>query len=748
MNLFDNNWKEKVASMTEADDHDIEKAFSDMANGFVTNRVGDLMKDEHRIGFEIVKKNDDNTRMLGIFAFKVDKDLIFAPVFFLSGEIKGPLLYRCDNKRFVPANKDWAAYLIEHMNEPQGRGIHRSKAMQSESRVNMDRLLSHPTKEASIKAAATEEFGEDIYYGIGKAIIKQADSHILKEFLQEHDTGLKAAELIEKAASMENSDEFVLRLAQCYGDPSNFMPDKFTYTEKQAAAQEEARRLELVYEFDKSAAAKADQYFKDGFYLFDNRYLEDTCKCYVQDDALDGLESVTDAGKYDILGEDGNLITDCVCFHYSDDNTKRTNYSTKQHKRENLLVIKDGKFKLIESALGVKRTEGAKCRDLGGDTTVNEGSLYVAYVECADSIAGIYHIIDKKSVDGIQYCKAYRLGRWDVLDNKYYNYKYMHSKDLVKSDPHSKFIINKDLEQSDLEKGVFGKDARFIRINTKKSEYDTTEISVVDNLENSHKHDVWVYDKFNLPTLSITFNKSASYPYQIHDTIEKQSSIGLDRKEILIKLASDLMLPAEDAYMLTEKAEQSGKVDFLYDGIDKLAARIRIIGRPEWKEEISETGLQQGNDQRFVLRIAGDQNTHEVPHIGDALNPTTSTGLPNLTVVSTDPAQLRDLADTYRLPNVFEHGVVGTLADTFDANRMLDKYLPKLHEALDAIGRTLFLFYWKPDDFERQYGQDDMNNLEAQLESEFESFGALTLNLAKKTDKQKAVVEEPGDIGI
>mgnify|MGYP003398026846 CR=1 FL=1 len=110
---FTNNWREKVASMTEIDDIDIEKTFSDMASGFVANKVGDLMKDEHRIGFEIVKKNDDNTKLLGVFAFKVDKELIFAPVFFLQGEIKGPLLYRCDTKQFLPATKEWASYLTE-----------------------------------------------------------------------------------------------------------------------------------------------------------------------------------------------------------------------------------------------------------------------------------------------------------------------------------------------------------------------------------------------------------------------------------------------------------------------------------------------------------------------------------------------------------------------------------------------------------------------------------------------------------
>ena len=112
--------------MTAANDLDIEKAFSDQASGFVENKVGDLMKDEYRIGFEIVKKNDSNTRMVGVFAFRVDKDLIFAPVFFINGEIKGPLLYRSANKMFVPADKEWASYLIESIERRDGKS--RSKS--------------------------------------------------------------------------------------------------------------------------------------------------------------------------------------------------------------------------------------------------------------------------------------------------------------------------------------------------------------------------------------------------------------------------------------------------------------------------------------------------------------------------------------------------------------------------------------------------------------------------------------------
>jgi len=87
------------------------------------------------------------------------------------------------------------------------------------------------------------------------------------------------------------------------------------------------------------------------------------------------------------------------------------------------------------------------------------------------------------------------------------------------------------------------------------------------------------------------------------------------------------------------------------------------------------------------------------------------------------------------VPNVFEHGLVGSLINTYDSAAMIDKYIPDLEQALDRLGRILFLYYWKPRDFEDAYGADDMSNLENQLLSTFQSFGELVLELLKKTQK-------------
>ena len=72
---------------------------------YVSNNAGDLMKSPHPLGFEIVHKNTENTRMAAVFAFRINKDLLYAPCFFLNGTIKGTdLLYRHCAQRPSGAN--------------------------------------------------------------------------------------------------------------------------------------------------------------------------------------------------------------------------------------------------------------------------------------------------------------------------------------------------------------------------------------------------------------------------------------------------------------------------------------------------------------------------------------------------------------------------------------------------------------------------------------------------------------------
>jgi hypothetical protein len=107
------------------------------------------------------------------------------------------------------------------------------------------------------------------------------------------------------------------------------------------------------------------------------------------------------------------------------------------------------------------------------------------------------------------------------------------------------------------------------------------------------------------------------------------------------------------------------------------------------------------------------------------------------------PMELYAMSKDKGMPNLFEHGMVGSLVNTYDSAALIEKYLPALEDGLDRIGRILFLFYWKPEDFVKAFGEDDQDQLENKLVSNFKSFGALILELIQKNQQRQS-----GSIGL
>jgi hypothetical protein len=63
---------------------------------------------------------------------------------------------------------------------------------------------------------------------------------------------------------------------------------------------------------------------------------------------------------------------------------------------------------------------------------------------------------------------------------------------------------------------------------------------------------------------------------------------------------------------------------------------------------------------------------------------------------------------------------------------VIDSYVPELLKAMDRLGRVLFLFYWKNEEFVERYGSEDLAEMEDMLRGVFKSFGDLVLKLRQK----------------
>lgn len=87
--------------------------------------------------------------------------------------------------------------------------------------------------------------------------------------------------------------------------------------------------------------------------------------------------------------------------------------------------------------------------------------------------------------------------------------------------------------------------------------------------------------------------------------------------------------------------------------------------------------------------------------------------------------------------HVFDQAAVGGLSKVYDTSAVVDSFIPNFMDSLDRLGRILFLFYWKHEDFNARYGSDDVVEMEDRLRGVFKQLGDLTLKL-----KEKAVRED------
>ena len=68
-----------------ATDSNFERTFADLAYARLRDKAPSLL--DYLVGFQLLDKNDDETRAIGVFGFKVGSEWVYAPVFFIYGEL-------------------------------------------------------------------------------------------------------------------------------------------------------------------------------------------------------------------------------------------------------------------------------------------------------------------------------------------------------------------------------------------------------------------------------------------------------------------------------------------------------------------------------------------------------------------------------------------------------------------------------------------------------------------------------------
>lgn len=133
----------KVASIGGEQEQGFEQAFSSLAYAYLKDKSPRLI--DFIVGFQLVDRNEDNTKAVGVFGFKVGEQWLYAPVFFLNGDLKGhELLFIKKQDAFVPMKENWVNYLISRKPHVLGEGSRQNTHQLGGLMPNLARLSRPP----------------------------------------------------------------------------------------------------------------------------------------------------------------------------------------------------------------------------------------------------------------------------------------------------------------------------------------------------------------------------------------------------------------------------------------------------------------------------------------------------------------------------------------------------------------------------------------------------------------------------
>lgn len=99
-----------MPGLLQTADTDFEQTLADLAHAQLRDKAPALL--DFLVGFQVVDRNEEGTHGVGVLGFKIGKQIMLAPVFFLNGELKMSLLFLKRQDLFLPLKDNWVTYLL------------------------------------------------------------------------------------------------------------------------------------------------------------------------------------------------------------------------------------------------------------------------------------------------------------------------------------------------------------------------------------------------------------------------------------------------------------------------------------------------------------------------------------------------------------------------------------------------------------------------------------------------------------
>src|SRR6185369_2181582 len=146
----------KTAELGGEQDAQFEQAFSNLAHAYIKDKAPSLL--DYEVGFQLIDRNQDNTKAIGVCGFKVGNQWLLAPTFFLKGDLKGhELMYVKNDDMFVPMKENWLNDFLNRKPNVLGTSVNRNLSQIGVMAPHLYQLSRSPNKFASAVSAEEKQ---------------------------------------------------------------------------------------------------------------------------------------------------------------------------------------------------------------------------------------------------------------------------------------------------------------------------------------------------------------------------------------------------------------------------------------------------------------------------------------------------------------------------------------------------------------------------------------------------------------
>lgn len=145
--MFCTKTKARLVKEAASDEQTFESSLATIGRTYLASKAPNLFA--HEIGFQVLDKSEDNDRAVGVFGFRVGRRILYVPLFYRDGVVKGTEQLRDPKSKLtVPLTDNWVNYFVSKGPDEGGEAVDRNRR-KGTSEPSLWQLKYPPTKYAA-----------------------------------------------------------------------------------------------------------------------------------------------------------------------------------------------------------------------------------------------------------------------------------------------------------------------------------------------------------------------------------------------------------------------------------------------------------------------------------------------------------------------------------------------------------------------------------------------------------------------